>query len=61
LPNGGQLPNGWIYRFSISQLLDLDGKSFAEDGVPADIEAAFDWTDLTTDEIIEKAILEILN
>lgn len=60
LPNGGQLPNGWVYRFSISQLLDLDGKNYAEEGVPADIEAAFDWTDLTTDEIIEKAIQEIL-
>jgi|SRR5690554_192680 len=59
LPNGGQLPNGWSYRFSISQLLDLSGNNYAEDGVPADIEVAFDWTDLTKDEIIEKAIDEI--
>ena len=61
LPNGGQLPNGWSYRFSISQLLDLNGNNYAEDGVPADIEAAFDWTDLTKDEIIERAIDEIIN
>jgi len=34
--------NDWRYRFSISQLLDLNGNNYAEDGVPADIEAAFD-------------------
>ena len=61
LPNGGQLPNGWTYRFSISQLLDLNGDNYAEDGVPADIGAAFDWSDLTKDEILEKAIDEIVN
>ena len=60
LPNGGQLPNGWTYRFSISQLLDLNGDNYAESGVPADIAAAFDWTDLTKDEIIERALVEIL-
>lgn len=59
LPNGGQLPNGWNYRFSISQLLDLNGDNYAEDGVPADIEAAFDWNDLETDEILERGILEL--
>lgn len=61
LPNGGQLPNGWTYRFSISQLLDLQGNSFAEDGVQPDIQAAFDWSDLTTDEIIERAIEELMD
>lgn len=59
LPNGGQLPNGWTYRFSISQLFDLNGNNYAEDGVPADIQAAFDWNDLTKDEILERAILEL--
>jgi C-terminal processing protease CtpA/Prc len=59
LPNGGQLPNGWTYRFSISQLLDTNGNNFAEDGVPPDIEASFNWDDLTKDEIVERAILEI--
>ena len=59
LPNGGQLPNGWTYRFSISQLLDLNGNNYAEDGVPADIEVAFDWSDLTKDEILDRAIVEL--
>ncbi len=56
LPNGGQLPNGWSYRFSITQLLDVDGNNFAESGVPPDFQAAFDWGDLSNDEIIEAAI-----
>jgi hypothetical protein len=60
LPNGGQLPNGWTYRFSVSQLLDLNGNNFAESGVPPDILASLDFTDLTQDEIIERAIDEIL-
>jgi C-terminal processing protease CtpA/Prc len=59
LPNGGQLPNGWTYRFSVSQLLDLNGNNYAEEGVPADISAKFDWTDLTKDEILERAIEEL--
>ncbi|MCC5943467.1 MAG: S41 family peptidase [Bernardetiaceae bacterium] len=61
LPNGGQLPNGWLYRFSISQLLDLNGDSSAEDGVAPDIRASFDWSDLTKDEILERAVEEIRN
>jgi hypothetical protein len=61
LPNGGQLPNGWFYRFSVSQLLDLNGNNFAEEGVPPDIEAAFDWSNLARDEIIERAIAEIMS
>jgi C-terminal processing protease CtpA/Prc len=60
LPNGGQLPNGWTYRFSVSQLLDLNGNNYAEDGVSPDIKAAFDWNDLTKDEILERAIEEIV-
>lgn len=61
LPNGGQLPNGWNYRFSISQLLDVNGNNYAENGVPADINVAFDWSDLSKDEILEQAIDEIVN
>jgi len=60
MPNGGQLPNGWLYRFSISQLLDLQGNNFAEEGVPPDIQAAFDWTNLTRDEILDRAVAEIM-
>lgn len=59
LPNDGQLPNGWTYRFSVSQLLDLNENNYAEAGVPPDITASFDWTNLTRDEIIEKALLEL--
>ncbi len=60
MPNGGELPNGWIYRFSISQVSDLEKNIYAENGVPADIPAELDWTNLQKDAIIEKAIQEIL-
>ena len=60
LPNGGQLPNGWTYRFSVSQLLDLQGNNYSEQGVPPDIFAEFDWTDLTKDEILDRALEELL-
>lgn len=59
-PNGGQLPNGWTYRFSISQELTLDKKPDYEHGVPPDVQVSFDWNDLTKDEIIDRAILELL-
>jgi C-terminal processing protease CtpA/Prc len=59
LPNGGQLPIGWTYRFSVSRLLDLDGQNYAEQGVPPDILASFDWNDLTKDEILERAMEEL--
>ena len=59
LPNGGQLPNGWTYRFSTTQALTLDKKPDFEQGVPPDITVLFDWTDLTKDEVIERAIQEL--
>jgi len=59
LPNGGQLPNGWTYRFSITQALTLNKKPDYENGVPPDILAFFDWNDRTKDEVIERAILEL--
>ncbi|KEO71768.1 hypothetical protein EL17_21525 [Anditalea andensis] len=59
LPNGGQLPNGWTYRFSVSQILDLGGNNYAEQGVPPDIFAEFDWSDLSKDEIIIRALEEL--
>ena len=58
-PNGGELPNGWEYRFSITQTLDLAGNNF-ENGVPPDIEAFIDFDDRTKDEVIERALLELL-
>ncbi len=60
LPNGGQLPNGWTYRFSITQALDLNKDNSFENGVPPDIHVLFDWNDRTKDEVIERALLEIL-
>lgn len=59
LPNGGQLPNGWTYRFSVTQILDLNYENFAESGVPPDIAVAFNWNDLEHDEILDRAILEL--
>lgn len=59
LPNGGQLPNGWTYRFSITQALDLNKENKYEAGVPPDVYSLFDWTDLTTDEVIEQAKVEL--
>lgn len=35
LPNGGELPNGWTYRFPITRTLAPDGKNY-ENGVPPD-------------------------
>ncbi len=61
LPNGGQLPNGWLYRFSTTQALNLDKKPDWEMGVPPDINAEFNWDDRTKDEIIDRAVQEILN
>jgi hypothetical protein len=60
LPNGGQLPNGWTYRFSITQTLTLDKRPDYENGVPPDVMVQFDWNDLNTDEILEMAIDELL-
>lgn len=60
LPNGGQLPNGWTYRFSVSQALTLDLDPSYENGVPPDIVSYFDFTDLTKDEVIERALQELL-
>lgn len=60
MPNGGQLPNGWTYRFSVTQSLTLDKESDFENGVPPDIPVLFNWDDLEKDEILERAILELL-
>jgi len=59
VPNGGQLPNGWTYRFSITQALTLDKSPEFENGVPPDIPVLFDWNDVTKDEILERAITEL--
>lgn len=59
IPNGGQLPNGWFYRFSVSQAVDLNYVNY-EDGVPPNIVSYFDWNNLSKDEVLDRAIEEIL-
>lgn len=61
VPNGGQLPNGWTYRFSITQTLDLAGNNY-ESGVPPDIQVNLNSADVSrgVDTIIERAVREIL-
>ncbi|MBU2887938.1 S41 family peptidase [Gilvimarinus agarilyticus] len=74
MPNGGQLPNGWNYRFSVTQAVTVDqadrfdagledeiNQENFESGVPPDVYVLLDWTDLTRDEILDRAIFEITN
>ncbi len=61
MPNGGQLPNGWTYRFSITQSLTLDGNPEYENGVPPDVPAFFDWENINRDEVLDLAIETLLN
>lgn len=60
LPNGGQLPNGWTYRCSITRTLDINGNNY-ENGVPPDKLAYVDKTRLTMgiDDVLEAAMKEI--
>lgn len=58
LPNGGALPNGWTYRFSISRTLSKDGDHPEyENGVPPDQRVLLDpaQTAQGIDNIIETA------
>ena len=58
MPNGGALPNGWIYRFSISRSLTADGQHPEyENGVPPDVRVLLDpaMTAQGIDNIIETA------
>lgn len=62
VPNGGQLPNGWTYRFSVTKTISPDGKNF-ENGIPPDITI---WMQDSTvnkgfDDIIERGIQYIKN
>ncbi len=60
MPNGGQLPNGWTYRFSVTQTWTLDKSADFENGVPPDKRVILDWANLTEDEVLEAAIQELL-
>lgn len=57
MPNGGQLPNSWIYRFSITRTLTPDAINY-ENGIPPDYYAVLDSTDMQQgyDTVIEKAL-----
>jgi hypothetical protein len=61
MPNGGQLPNGWYYRFSVTQTLDLQQSPDNENGVPPDISATLNLTDRSRDEIIDIALSNGVN
>lgn len=56
LPNGGELPNGWTYRFSITRTLDMEGHNY-ENGVPPDVRVILDpeCTAQGIDNVIETA------
>lgn len=56
LPNGGMLPNGWTYRFSITRTLDMNGNNY-ENGVPPDVRVILDpaCTAQGVDNVIEVA------
>ena len=56
LPNGGALPNGWTYRFSITRTLTMDGQNY-ENGVPPQERVILDpaCTAQGIDNVIETA------
>ena len=56
IPNGGMLPNGWVYRFSVTRTLASDGQNY-ENGVPPDVRVLLDpaCTDQGIDNVIEAA------
>lgn len=57
LPNGGELPNGWTYRFSITRTLDMEGHNY-ENGVPPAERVILDpaCTAQGVDNVIEAAV-----
>lgn len=62
LPNGGELPNGWTYRFSITRTIANDGGNY-ENGVPPDVSVILDpaCTAQGIDNVIESAADWILS
>ncbi len=57
LPRGGQLPNGWTYRFPVTRTYSIDGKNW-ENGVPPDeyVTLSSDHNITGVDNILEEAI-----
>ena len=62
LPNGGELPNGWRYRFPVTRTLALDGNNY-ENGVPPDIYVTLNKESVASgiDNVIECACDFIMN
>ena len=62
LPNGGELPNGWTYRFSITRTIANDGGNY-ENGVPPDVPVILNpaCTAQGIDNVIETAADWILS
>jgi C-terminal processing protease CtpA/Prc len=60
IPNGGQLPNGWTYRFSVSRTLSPKNENY-ENGVPPDYYRVVNSSVLAggTDEVLEFAMSRI--
>ena len=56
----GFLANGWHWQMSTSEFVDKDGNHL-DNGVNPDINVQLDTLDKSRDEIIERAIQEILN
>lgn len=56
LPNGGALPNCWVYRFSITRTIALDGGNY-ENGIPPDVQVFLDPAMIAQgiDNVIETA------
>lgn len=56
-PSSGELPNGWNYRLSVTQTVDLKGEQI-EPGVPVDIEVSYQDNDIrkNRDTLIETAL-----
>jgi hypothetical protein len=61
LPNGGQLPNGWTYRFSITRTIAVNGENY-ESGVPPNYTVILsdDADETGIDNIIEFAAAKLL-
>lgn len=62
MPNGGQLPNAWTYRFSITRTLTPDGINY-ENGIPPNYYAILDSSDMQLgyDTVIETALDVLLD
>jgi len=61
MPNGGELPNGWRYRFSITRTLAVDGRNY-ENGMPPDYTVILDpsATAAGRDNVIDSAAALII-